>query len=92
VQTTDRRKDFYIIGAGIGSFIGYLTGLSASTTYYVRAYATNSAGTSYGSYTSFTTLAPSAYVPTLATTTSASTIDYTTAYSGGNYSKTIMIN
>jgi uncharacterized protein (TIGR02145 family) len=32
-----------------------MTGLSASTAYYVRAYATNSAGTSYGSQVSFTT-------------------------------------
>ena len=33
-----------------------LTGLSGLTTYYVRAYATNSAGTAYGDDISFTTL------------------------------------
>jgi uncharacterized protein (TIGR02145 family) len=35
-------------GSGLGSFNSNLTGLSENTTYYVRAYATNSAGTSYG--------------------------------------------
>ena len=34
-----------------------MTGLTASTTYYVRAYATNSVGTAYGEQVSFTTLA-----------------------------------
>ena len=40
---------------GTGSFTGYFTGLLPLTTYYVRAYATNSAGTSYGNQLSFTT-------------------------------------
>jgi M6 family metalloprotease-like protein len=44
------------VGTGTGSFTANLTGLSASTTYYARAYATNSAGTSYGVQVSFTTL------------------------------------
>jgi len=35
-----------------------LTGLTASTLYYVRAYATNAVGTAYGSQVSFTTLSP----------------------------------
>jgi len=43
-------------GSGTGSFISSITGLSAGTTYYVRAYATNSAGTAYGNEVSFTTL------------------------------------
>lgn len=34
---------------------GYITGLNTSTTYYVRAYATNSAGTGYGNQISFVT-------------------------------------
>ena len=43
-------------GTGTGSFTSAMTGLTASTTYYVRAYATNSAGTAYGEEVSFTTL------------------------------------
>ena len=42
-------------GSGTGSFTCNLTGLSASTTYYVRAYAINSEGTVYGEQKSFTT-------------------------------------
>jgi hypothetical protein len=42
-------------GSGIGTFSSALTGLSPNTTYYVRAYATNSAGTAYGNETTFTT-------------------------------------
>jgi len=42
-------------GSGTGSFSSNLIGLTANTTYYVRAYAINSAGTSYGNQVSFTT-------------------------------------
>src|ERR1035437_1732452 len=42
-------------GTGTGSFTSLLTGLTANTIYYVRAYATNSVGTSYGNYFIFTT-------------------------------------
>jgi hypothetical protein len=45
-------------GTGTGSFTSSITGLTAGTTYFVRAYATNSAGTAYGSEVQFTTLAP----------------------------------
>ena len=41
-------------GPGSGSFSSYLTGLTTGITYYVRAYATNSAGTSYGNEVTFT--------------------------------------
>jgi len=40
---------------GTGSFTSSITGLTPVTTYHVRAYATNSAGTSYGSDQTFTT-------------------------------------
>lgn len=43
-------------GAGTGSFTSNLIGLSPNTTYYVRAYATNSAGTGHGDMISFKTL------------------------------------
>jgi starch-binding outer membrane protein SusE/F len=43
-------------GTGTGEFVSSLTGLSGTTTYHVRAYATNSAGTGYGEDVSFTTL------------------------------------
>jgi hypothetical protein len=43
-------------GAGTGTFTSSLTGLTANTTYYVRAYATNSIGTAYGNEVSFTTV------------------------------------
>ena len=42
-------------GSGTGGYISNLTGLSATTTYYVRAYATNNNGTVYGNQVSFTT-------------------------------------
>lgn len=43
-------------GSGTGSFTSNITGLNAGMTYYIRAYATNSAGTVYGNQRSFTTL------------------------------------
>jgi len=45
-------------GTGTGNFTSSITGLTASTTYYVRAYATNSVGTAYGSSISFNTPSP----------------------------------
>ena len=41
-------------GNGIGNFSSTLTGLEANTAYYVRAYATNAVGTSYGATMVFT--------------------------------------
>ena len=58
-------------GSGIGAFISLLSGLSAETTYYVRAYATNIVGTSYGSEQMFST--------------SSSTVANTVQISGGLY-------
>ncbi|MGI6479784.1 MAG: FISUMP domain-containing protein [Salinivirgaceae bacterium] len=42
-------------GTGVGMFSSILTDLSPNTTYYVRAYATNSKGTGYGNTLTFTT-------------------------------------
>lgn len=44
-------------GSGTGAFTSSISGLTANTFYHVRAYATNSAGTAYGSDLTFTTLA-----------------------------------
>lgn len=41
-----------------GNFTSILSGLSGSTTYYYKAYATNAGGTSWGTQQSFTTAAP----------------------------------
>jgi uncharacterized protein (TIGR02145 family) len=68
-------------GAGAGSFTSSITSLTASTPYYVRAYATNSAGTGYGMTMAFTTLLPIAPVLTTAAVTA---IMQTTAQCGGN--------
>lgn len=43
-------------GSGVGEFSSSITGLDPETTFYVRAYATNSAGTAYGEERSFKTL------------------------------------
>ena len=51
--TTDNDKTSD--GSGTGSFTTSIKCLSFATTYYVRAYATNSAGTAYGDQVSFTT-------------------------------------
>jgi hypothetical protein len=72
-----------IDGSGTGSFTSSITGLLATTTYYVRAYATNSVGTSYGNQMVFTTTAP--VLPSLSTT-AVSGITYNSASSGGTIS------
>ena len=59
-------------GTGIGTFTSNLTGLTPGTKYYVRAYATNYAGTAYGDEISFTTTSLATPVltgPASATTT-----------------------
>jgi uncharacterized protein (TIGR02145 family) len=56
-------------GTGTGVFTSNLTGLSPVTTYYVRAYAVNSGGPSYGNELSFTTVQVGAFVCGLSTVT-----------------------
>ena len=50
-------NDTTMNGTGLGVYSDTLQNLIPSTTYYVRAYATNSVGTSYGNEVSFTTTA-----------------------------------
>ncbi|MEI7727606.1 MAG: hypothetical protein WCK09_21035, partial [Bacteroidota bacterium] len=66
-------------GTGSGPFVSNITGLTGNTMYYVRAYATNSAGTSYGGEDTITTLPVEGTV----TTTVVTNIAQTSATSGG---------
>ena len=66
--------------SGLGNYTSLITGLQPNTHYYVRAYATNSDGTVYGTQRQFTTLVPT---PTV-TTASVSNVTCTTAICGGN--------
>ena len=68
-------------GSGTGNFISSITGLTETTTYYVRAYATNEAGTSYGSQMSFTTMP--VYLP-IVTTDSVTNVTWSSATCGSN--------
>jgi len=78
-ETTDNKEQ---VGCGTGIFSTSITSLQPTTTYYVRAYAINSAGTAYGSQVSFTT---GQYVTTpTVTTSSATSITETSATVGGN--------
>ena len=52
--------------AATGAFTSSITGLESNTTYYVKAYATNTEGTSYGSEVSFRTLPVAPIVTTQA--------------------------
>ncbi|MCK5147571.1 hypothetical protein KAR48_12510 [bacterium] len=66
-------------GSGDGTFTSSITGLASSTTYYVRAYATNAYGTSYGDNKQFTTTDGLPEV----TTSSITQISYNSATGGG---------
>lgn len=68
-------------GSGVGTFRSKITGLEPETRYYYRAYATNSAGTSYGEEASIVTK-KATFVPTV-TTMPVSSIELTTAECGG---------
>lgn len=72
-------------GTGIGSFVSNLTGLTAGTRYFARAYATNSTGTSYGAEVKFAyVLAPTmAALPTPAVTTNGANVTATITNDGG---------
>ncbi len=67
-------------GTGTGNFSSVITNVSVSTTYYVRAYATNSIGTSYGNVA---TVKTGNGMPTVVTTVIGENVTETTAVSGG---------
>ena len=67
-------------GAGAGNFVSTITELVPNTTYFVRAYATNSSGIGYGMAMSFIT--QPATIPVL-TTTNITSITQTSASCGG---------
>lgn len=54
--TIEDHSGITVDGKGLGIFQSNIDGLSAATTYFVRAYATNSAGTSYGNNVMFETI------------------------------------
>ncbi len=75
-----------ISGGGTGGFVSDLQALTPSTTYFVRAYATNNTGTAYGEEITFTTAAEETVeqgmTPTV-TTAAVSDIAATSATCGG---------
>lgn len=74
-------------GSGTGgSFTSAITSLLPNTTYYVRAYATNAAGTAYGNQLTFKTY-QNVVFPTI-TTVAATNVLSSTATSGGNITET----
>ncbi|MCA8830485.1 beta strand repeat-containing protein [Hymenobacter pini] len=89
------QDEFTQEGSGTGSFTSQLTGLQPSTTYYLRAYATNAQGTSYGEQVSVTTPAVVLAVePTQASTLTATTVaptSVTLSISGGNGAKQLLV-
>ena len=81
-----------VVGTGTsGEFTANLSNLSFSTTYYVRAYATNTLGTSYSSLISFNTLAVVPDAPTIGTATAGdaqASVSFTAPASNGGSSIT----
>lgn len=73
--------------SGMGSFISQITELTAGTTYYVRAYATNAAGTAYGNEISFTTIGAFSVSDNLKVIFSSGNLQWS-ATNGGNTATT----
>jgi hypothetical protein len=69
-------------GTGTGTFLAIVSPLQPGTTYYLRAFATNAAGTTYGSEDTVTTLNPT--VPSILTAY-PSNVGFYNAWSGGSY-------
>jgi len=69
-------------GSGLGVFSATLKGLECNTTYYFKAYVTNSVGTAYGSLEEFSTVACPVFLPEVSTL-AAYDISDSVATSGG---------
>ena len=79
-QNPSLSDNYLSSGIGVNSYTSNLTGLAPNQTYYVRAFATNNAGTIYGNELTFTTPIT---LPSVTTEKVVATSG-TTATSGGN--------
>ncbi len=78
--TSDSKKDKGA-ATSTGAFTAAITGLGAATDYHVRAYATNTAGTSYGDDVTFTTLPNPPGVPVAKAATASNATGFTANWS-----------
>ncbi len=81
-RTPDMSNNHTTDGSGTGSFFSSLSNLSEGTTYYVRAYATNSVGTAYGEEVCFTTEISGYLCPVQTIVTDADNQNYNTVLIG----------
>ena len=82
-------------GTSTGVFVSNLSGMVGNTTYYARAYATNSVGTAYGSEVSFTTSNYALWTFSVAGASGANgptQVAVTSAYSGTSLANEVTIN
>jgi len=93
IGTSPSPTDKIAVSSGEGSFSTTYTNLNYGTTYYVRSYATNAAGTSYGPDTSFTTPTPVATLTSSASFTAGNSIYMTFNNPASFYVKaTVFVN
>jgi len=82
-STSNPTKSHSVVssGSGTGNFGATISGLSGNTTYYIRSWATNAAGTSYGSVKTQKTAATA---PTGMGSTSTSSVGETSFYASSS--------
>ncbi len=78
-------NSFVSSGNGSSSFNSVLSGLVVNTLYYVRAFAVNATGTSYGNQLTFTTTSSPAPIPGVPTVGTVAIVKTTSSYVGGGY-------
>ena len=81
IKTTD--------GTGTGSFISTITGLMPGSKYFIRAYATNTAGTAYGEQIQFETVG---FTISGIVTEHGEGLNYVTISASGDHSQTVTTN